>query len=228
MAQIPAQGRNDSNLFDIFLIIMIGAYQILLLFSFLAFSRAAQRDLRYGVYAVIFLMPAYLWRFSLRGIPATALEILIYLLFGTWLARSGKVRETLRDIARDKVLAFGIALLLAGVVLSTLNSTDMRTSLGVFKGWFVDPLLFFLMYISVIRTPDEVRATLRAYTASACAVALVAAIYALSGHFTFDGRLRAFYESPTTWPCIWRRLFLSRPTAYAGTVGNLIRCHRNP
>lgn len=174
-------------------------FQIILFLFFLAFFFLARKNLRRGIELVIFCLPAYLVRFTLCGIPSTALEIMIYLLLGAGLMR-GKDKinfQSVRNIfSGDRLLFGGLALLYLGAVLSTLGSSDLRASAGILKGWFFDPFLFFLVYVGAVRTEKEALFTLRSLVFSGFAVALVALSYALCGEFTFDGRLRAFYESP--------------------------------
>jgi len=149
---------------------------------------------------VIFLLPCYLVRFSLGGIPTTMLEIMIYILFLSWLIRHKKNLNIVTAIknffAQGRMLPLGLALLLLGVVLSTLYSSDLRTSLGALKGWFIDPFLFFLVFTSEIKERKQTAHALASYILSASAVALIGILYSINNTLTFDGRLRAFYESP--------------------------------
>ncbi len=174
--------------------------QIILIWFFLSFAYLTHKDLRNGLYAVIFFMPAYLVRFAIGGIPTTALEIMIYILFFMWLIGSRNKSEAHEWIkgsfGEDKALVLGISLLLLGAALSTFHSADLRTSLGAFKGWFIDPFLFFIVYAGVIRDKKQVRKSLLSFVLSGFGVALLALGYAAADIFTFDGRLRAFYESP--------------------------------
>ncbi len=177
---------------------MLIIFQVVLILFFLVFFLVACQDMKRGVDAVLFFLPAYLVRFSLGGIPTTVLEVMIYLLLAAGFVRKdrGHFSGAKRMLQADKFLAGGLILLLGGALLSTLCSDDLRTSLGALKGWFFDPFLFFLAYLSVVCSEEEMRATLRALAYSCGAVALLALSYALAGEFTFDGRLRAFYESP--------------------------------
>lgn len=174
--------------------------QFILAWLLLSFAFVARKDLRKALYLAVFFMPAYLVRFTLFGIPTTALEIMIYILFACWLfgsRHSLAPRRWIRGfLGGEKLLSWGIVLLFAGMIFSTLRSADLRTSLGALKGFFLDPLLFFMVYTQVIRDGKEMRKSLLAYVLSGFAVALLALLFAAAGSFTFDGRLRAFYESP--------------------------------
>ena len=166
----------------------------------LAFAQLSVRDIRNGIYAVIFLTPLYLIRFSIFGIPTTMLEIMIYILFGVWILKNKKsihVRESIKSFYKnDKMLAWGITLLFLGTILSTFHSSDLRTSLGVLKGWFFDPFIFFIIFVSEIKNQKHITNSLLSYILSGFAVALTGIAYAINGSMTFDGRLRAIYESP--------------------------------
>ena len=170
------------------------------------FTLLCAKNIRYGVYAAIFLMPSYLLRFSIFGIPTTVLEIMIYILFLIW-ALDGVRSLERKDFSLNKInfyrlkpelqiLNIGIILLFLGIITSTFNSFDLRTSLGIFKGWFVDPFLFFVVFINIIKKEEHIASTLKSWIASGVVVSLVGIFYLLNNNLTFDGRLKAFFLSP--------------------------------
>ncbi len=151
-------------------------------------------------------MPLYLWRFSIFGIPTTVLEIMIYILFLVWIINGVHSLEC-KNFGLNKInsyrlkpelqiLNIGIALLFLGLIISTFNSSDLKTSLGIFKGWFVDPFLFFVVFISVIKKEKHIVLVLKSWLASGVAVSLISIFYLLNNDLTFDGRLKAFFLSP--------------------------------
>ena len=157
-------------------------------------------DIRYGLYLVIFSMPLYLVRFSLFGIPTTLLETMIYILFLAWLLQENSKDERFKRISllfkNEKRLSCGIFLLFAGLFISTAYSSDLRASLGIVKGWFLDPFLFFLVFISRIKLENDMKNVLLSWVLSGFAVALISICYIFAGSLTFDGRLKAFFLSP--------------------------------
>jgi len=183
---------------------------MLLLTLLIIFSAIVLRNIRYGAYLIIFSMPLYLWRFSVLGIPTTALEIMIYILFLAWITNSLKSKYShtlgygsIKSIFYFKifsktnfVLNIGIILLFLGVIISTAFSSDIKTSLGILKGWFFDPFLFFIVFVNVIKTEKEVYSALKSWLASGIAVSVISIFYLLSNDLTFDGRLYAFFLSP--------------------------------
>ncbi|MDD3190577.1 MAG: O-antigen ligase family protein [Candidatus Pacebacteria bacterium] len=176
------------------------SFQFIFPFFFSAFAYLMYKDIKNGIYAVIFLLPTYLLRFTLFNIPTTVLEMMIYILFLLWLSKNGNKPDTSRSVGgfykKEKLLSWGIVLLFVGVILSTVNSSDLRTSLGILKGWFVDPFLFFWVFASVIKDQRQLANVFWGLILSGLVVALIGGGYALSDSLTFDGRLGAFYESP--------------------------------
>ena len=163
-------------------------------------------NFRHGIYLIIFFMPLYLFRFSIFGIPTTVLEMMIYILFLIWIINKAKKNNFYPASAegfsgfnrssRNGVLLIGIILLFLGVIISTFNSFDLRTSLGIFKGWFIDPFLFFIVFISVIKKEKHIILVLKSWFVSGVAVSLISIFYLLNNNLTFDGRLKAFFLSP--------------------------------
>lgn len=167
---------------------------IALLFLFTFFCAS---DIRYGLYLIVFFMPLYLVRFSVLGIPTTLLEIMIYVLILTWaLKEKRNIVRPFLILQSERMLTLGIILLFSGLFLSTYHSADPRTSLGIFKGWFLDPFLAFVVFISVIKERKDMKNILLSWALSGFGVALIGIYYYLSGNMTFDGRLAAFFLSP--------------------------------
>ncbi|MFZ2970860.1 MAG: O-antigen ligase family protein [Minisyncoccia bacterium] len=228
---------------------------MLLAIFLIIFSAIAFRNVCHGAYLVIFSMPLYLWRFSVLGIPSTALEAMIYILFLVWIinlrtfpffvipapclpaGRKAGIHycdksklfsqglisnlaytkhkidsrqiftppiggfkifwnDTKTGVRKNSMLNVGITLLFLGVIISTSISSDPKTSLGILKGWFLDPFLFFLVFISIVKTKDQIVLSLAAWLFSGAAVSIISIFYLLNGELTFDGRLSAFFLSP--------------------------------
>ena len=185
---------------------------ICLIIWLLIFSFACWRKLGYGIYLVVFTLPCYLLRFKIFGIPTTVLELEIYILFLTWLIKSLKFkiriltnwrnRASLSEIlGAFKIQKFSIPIIpigfiLLGAVLSTIFSSDLRTSMGILKGWFFDPLIFAFMVFKTLKTKEQIKNILSWLAASGAGVGAIGFFYYFSGNLTFDGRLKVFYLSP--------------------------------
>ncbi|MBU1102632.1 O-antigen ligase family protein [Patescibacteria group bacterium] len=183
---------------------------LLLLAGLIAFGLLCWRRLDFGLAIILFLAPLYLLKIG--NLPLTALELLIFVLAAIWLIKKSKPR-TVPLGGAGAVVKTGIAesalrdlsiggwwlpvgLILAGVLISVLTSGDIKTGAGIFKAWFLEPIIFGLIAIDVIKTNRQFKSLLLSLVFSGTAVALVALGYLAAGQLTFDGRLKAFYLSP--------------------------------
>ncbi len=171
----------------------------------------------YLIYLIIFSLPLYLLRLKILWAPTTVLELMIGILFIVWLIKlkikSQKLKVAVQNSKlsdrRSKLLTFNcnfglwtlgfglpILLLLIGCIISTVVSPAKWTSLGILKGWFVGPLLFFIVLVSTIKTKKQVRNILTCFSLSGAAVGVIGLAYLFASNLTFDGRLRAIFSSP--------------------------------
>ncbi len=174
------------------------ASQFILLIGLIIFAYFSWRKIEYGIYGIVFSLPIYLLRNEIFGIPTTALEILIYILFTIWFIKNYQNIDW-RKIIPDKMLLIGIILLMAGAVASAFFSVDLRVSAGILKGWFFDPLLVFVILVSVVKNCRQVINILKIFSLSGLAVAAISLLYwfgYVSNGVSYDGRLHGFYSSP--------------------------------
>lgn len=155
-----------------------------------------QKTIRLGIYLIVFSLPLYLVRFKIGWVPVNVLEMMIYGLFGIWLVSLMVSGPRKQDACFwfDTGL-FPILLILLGLTMATLYSSDIQISAGIWKGWFMAPLLFFVVAIDCLKTREQIRNTLLALFLSGSGVALIALFYWFNNDLTYDNRLRAFYLS---------------------------------
>lgn len=179
---------------------MVLISQILLLIFFSIFFLFCRKNLFLSLNIIIFCLPLYLVRFSIYDIPTTALEIMIYIIFFVWFLNNLKAPQWIyrkwKFEKQEKELSLGILLLFCGVLFSTIGSDNLPKSLGIFKGFFVDPFLFFLVFVQTVKVKKQVIFSLLSLIFSSLLVSFISFYFAFQGGFTFDGRLNAFYESP--------------------------------
>lgn len=94
------------------------------------------------IYIILILLPTYLIRFEIVGIPVTFLELLILLLFLFFIIKN-KGRFVLGSYK------YKIALILIAGLLGTIYSPDLRSALGILKAYIIEPILFFIVFINV-------------------------------------------------------------------------------
>lgn len=158
---------------------IIGLVMYVCVFAFVALYR-----LEYGVLVILATAaPAYLIRFSLGPLPTTLLEIQLLLLCGIAIVRH---REELWHAlvprgAFEKALAVSIAAFIISASISVAVSPDIRAALGIWRAYFIEPVLFFAIILAVFKTPIQIGKAIGALGISAALVALVALAQVFAG-----------------------------------------------
>lgn len=168
------------------------------------FAIISLRKLEWGIFFVVFTLPCYLLRLKIFGVPTTVLELEIYTLFLMWLIKQLQVLSFRFQVQNTIKLLFvahcslfiAIFLVLTGAVLSAIFSSDLKTSVGILRGWFFDPLLFGVISAATIKSKKQIENIFGSLMISGVFVAIIAFFYYFFGYLTFDGRLRAFFLSP--------------------------------
>lgn len=146
----------------------------LLLLALAAFAFIAWQDHRRAFFLFLGLLPTYLIRFNFGGFPTTALELLFVILLIAWLMRREK---RLVDIRGWGIL---MILWLAAATAAVFVSPNTRAAFGVWKAYFVEPAIFFILANDVLRSAEN-----RARAVAALAwTALVIGVLAVFQRFT--------------------------------------------
>ncbi|MCX6785831.1 MAG: O-antigen ligase family protein [Candidatus Komeilibacteria bacterium] len=167
-------------------------YYFLIILFYLCFLYFAQKNVKNGLYLVCALLPTYLIRFSVFGIPATLLEGMIIILFIIWLIKEKISLNPLiwlknlknkneEKNAIPKLLRWPIILLLIASTISVFVSPDLRNALGIWKAYFIEPIMFLLIFVYNIKTSAEIKNVIKALGVTALAIGIFAVIQALTG-----------------------------------------------
>lgn len=153
---------------------------------------------RWGLYIILLILPAYLWRIEIGFVPTTFLELAIYLVFTLWLVKSfsgRKFKLKIRRLGRLlKPFLVPICLFWLAAIGATIISPDKRLSLGVLKGWFLDPFLVFILFLDLIRQKKHLRAVIVTLFLTATWVSLFGIYEFLTGvGLDTDDRLNSVY-----------------------------------
>ncbi|MBU0707987.1 O-antigen ligase family protein [Patescibacteria group bacterium] len=141
--------------------------------------------LKYSVYLIAFLLPTYLVRFSIASLPLTLLEGMIIIIFVVWLARllfEHKLGEVMFPW-KWFILAF---LLVA--TIAVFVSSDRQAAWGLWKAYYVEPILLFLVIVNTLKTSTDRRWLVYSLGLSAIGVSL----YAIGQYFDI-------FNSPGPW-----------------------------
>lgn len=158
----------------------------------ICFAYLAWRDLKLALALIVFLLPAYLLRFQVWFIPMTILELMILIVFGAfvWL------RITNRYECTNDKLSFSSYkwLILALIFFSTIAvfvSSNKLASLGVWKAYFIEPILFFIVFINTIKTKKDLKRIFIALGLSAIIVSAFAIFQKFTGLFIYNAEWQA-------------------------------------
>jgi len=156
---------------------MISQLPFLILFSLL-FVFIAWREIDWAVYVVIILLPTYLIRFSNNIFPFTLLEVMMILLFLVWLSKKWIKKQPIH-LANWPLL---IIWLLAATI-AVIFSPDQQAGLGLLKAYFIEPVIFYLVFINVIKEKKQLK--LAAWSLGLLVAWL--SVYAIIQYFTGVG-----------------------------------------
>jgi len=160
-------------------------------------------DRKLALAAFCALLPVYLIRFTislpfgpLEALPTTLLEIFFAVLFVSWLL-FGREKRGSGDPEPLATLGFGaragkrgsticrwlpgIALLLTGSVIGILVSPEPVAALGIWRAYFLEPLLFFVLFTDMVRDADTRRTVLGALGISLAIIGLSAVYQKVTG-----------------------------------------------
>jgi O-antigen ligase len=182
---------------------------IISIIIFAAYFILALKNLKLAAAILPFAFPLYLIKFSL-GVPFTFIEILIYICFLAFLIKNGRelwlTQVSLRDFLQSiyfPIILFVLASVFAIFVMpdnvEMLNGdiyASRRVALGIFKGWIISPILFFIIFVNVLKEAKYKFLALNTYTLSAVILSLMAIYQQISGGFTtIDQRASGPFES---------------------------------
>ena len=142
--------------------------------AFLAYAIVAFAKPRWGFLLFVGFLPAYLIRFPLGGIPTTALEVMFAILVVAWFRTREKRLIDIKGWGALLLLWLGVA------TLQMFVSPDFRAAAGVWKAYFIEPVIFFLMACDFLRSHEERDQALRALGGTALTIGALALVQ----HFT--------------------------------------------
>lgn len=155
------------------------------------------------LFLVVASLPLYVVRFKIFGIPSTLLEVLIVLTGIIWVYHHFRTKDGLKSIysAFKTPLFIPALLFLSASFLSVLNSTDQLAALGIFRAYFLEPWLLFVIAIDV--SLDQKIKLMPALILSGVIIAVPAlvqfltqtAIFPAAAHELRLGRIASFYNS---------------------------------
>lgn len=150
-----------------FLIISFG-----ILYAYLSYRKSA-----WALAALVFLLPVYQIRFSTWFVPMTLLELMILVLFAAWLVKT---------IYKKKKIIWGqyiwlVFLWLAVALLSAVVSPNQLRALGVWKAYFFEATLVYLLIINICKNKKALDLILHSLFLGAFIMSVFAIIQRFTG-----------------------------------------------
>lgn len=170
----------------------------IIFFLVLALSR-----LDWATLLLIATLPTYLIRFKILGLPLTLLETMILIAFGVWFFRS--FAPKLKDIIKNRNIrlrypfSWEIILLMIISFIAAGVSGFNAGALGIWKAYFFEPILFFILVFNVFKDKKE-------FTKIFWALAISAAIISV---FAIFQKITGLFISNPTWAAIGSRRAVS-------------------
>lgn len=119
------------------------------------------------------LLQTYLIRFHIGPIPTTVLEVFFLIIVVIWLTKE-------KNKFTSRLPYFPIALFIFAATISVFTSLDTIAALGVWKAFYVEPILLFLILVTTIKTEKQIHSVLIALILSG----LITSLFAIYQHFT--------------------------------------------
>ncbi|MBI4049377.1 MAG: O-antigen ligase family protein [Candidatus Doudnabacteria bacterium] len=152
---------------------------------------------------ILALLPSYLLRFNIFGIPTTFLEILIVVfLLAVFVSNHSRAWTVIKQLGK---INYAIGLFVAAAVISTIISPEPIKALGQLKTFIIEPVLFFYAVVSTVNSQQSTVKLLRWLFAGAVLISLFGLIQSLTNlglplQFWGSGlepkRITSFFEYP--------------------------------
>ncbi|MDD5040197.1 MAG: O-antigen ligase family protein [Patescibacteria group bacterium] len=153
---------------------------ILIILFVVCFAIISIWKLDWAITLCIAFTPTYLLRFWVDFLPMTILEAMIVVIVAVWAFRTVRTRmQTKACPARFPWKWLAVAFVAVGV-LAMFVSPSLRAAAGLWKAYIVEPVLFFMVFVNVIRTREQVQQVLWGLGATAVVIGFIAMLQYLN------------------------------------------------
>jgi len=168
---------------------------VVLFLAILFFAIIAILRLDLAVLFIVALLPSYLIRFSLLGVPLTFLEVMILVSFAVWFLKEtrGQPVKWFKDRKKREPYPFTLEIILilflafiASLVTNLRMENLSLAAFGIFKAYFFEPMLLFILILNVLPGEEGRKKIIWFLAAGAALVILPALFQQLTGFFIFN------------------------------------------
>lgn len=149
----------------------------------LLYAILAWRSLPWALALLALALPSYLVRFSVGPLPSTALEAMILVVTFRWvqsLAKDRAWKARLAELRRTMFFWPGLVLLAASL-LAAIFAADTRAGLGIWRAYFLEPFLLYLIATDVLRMKADRERLVNALGFSVLVLSVLAAWQYMTG-----------------------------------------------
>ncbi|MFA5000022.1 MAG: O-antigen ligase family protein [Patescibacteria group bacterium] len=160
----------------------------------LLFLALALYRLPWALLVIIAALPSYLIRFTIADLPLTFLELMILIAFAVWflknflpglkdLLKSRRGKKSGRSTWQAYPFSLEMTLVLIAALIAVGISGWSAGAFGIWKAYFFEPLLLFILLFNVFKSRADWQKILWALLVSAAGVSLFALLQKLTGSF---------------------------------------------
>jgi O-antigen ligase len=143
----------------------------------------------------IFLLPLYLIRIKLLFFSSNSWEVISEIIFIVWFLKEWKNINLKEFYSNYKRYIISAAIILFGLMASSLLNDNLEKNLGIIKSWFLIPIaLMFVIISSILK--EKIEKIFWFYYFSCFFVAVISLTFLFLGKMSYDGRLQSIFNSP--------------------------------
>lgn len=175
---------------------------------FVLFSWLAIKNFKTAVGLLICALPSYFIRFNIGPLPTSALEITFGSIFLVWFWKYSRADwKEIKNFYQDhKIFSWLVFALLFFSILGIFTSNHHIQALGIWRAYFLEPILFFLVLIGQ-RKNIKSQDLIWFLSLSTVSISVLAIVQKLTGQFysptlrpqditDLHGRVTSFFTSP--------------------------------
>lgn len=156
----------------------------LLLINIVILGYLSYKKPTYAVGLTIILLPTYLFRSKIWFLPLTYLEICIWTTFLGWVVSQIIKKEF--NFNQKNYGRLALFLILLSATIALLISPDIKSASGLWKAYFIEPILFFLVLINNVKSENDKRIILWALGIATLPITLLAIYQKITGFAIFE------------------------------------------
>ena len=165
---------------------------ILLLFFYISY-----KDFYKGLFLFLLITPVYLIRFKILNIPTTLLEIMFFIIFINWILKfKNNILNKIKNLyQKNKLFFYSIIIFLLSSTIAILISLNTKSALGEWKAFYIEPIIFFIILITSLKTKKQIENLFFALILSG----LITSIFGIYQHYTGFFVPYSFWENNETY-----------------------------